>query len=61
MQTIAFERFIRKDEERTYFTIPFEVPEGIERLDIRYDYPRRVPREEDGAPSSRRSTSSIWR
>ncbi len=49
MQTIAFERFIRKDEERTYFTIPFEVPEGIERLDIRYDYPRRVPREEDGA------------
>ena len=49
MQTIAFERAIRKDEERTYFTLPFEVPEGIERLDIRYDYPRRVAREENGA------------
>ena len=49
MQKIAFERFIRKDEERAYFTLPFEVPEGVERLDIRYDYPRRVAREEDGA------------
>ena len=29
MQTIAFERAIRKDEERTYFTLPFEVPEGL--------------------------------
>ena len=40
MKQIVMERFIHKSEERLYFTIPFEVPVGIERLDIEYHYPR---------------------
>ena len=45
MKTITFERLIRKEEERLYFTIPFEVPENIERMDLYYEYPRHVQRE----------------
>lgn len=48
MKKIQFERFIRKDEERLYFTLPFEVPENVERMDFYYEYPRHVQREEDG-------------
>lgn len=48
MKSIEFERFIRKDEERQYFTLPFQVPENVERMDIYYDYPRHIQREEDG-------------
>ena len=48
MKKITFERFIRKEEERLYFTIPFEVPENIERMDLYYEYPRHVQREDDG-------------
>ena len=40
MKSIAFERFIAPEEERRYFTLPFEVPEGVSRIDLRYDYPR---------------------
>lgn len=48
MKTIHIERTIQKSEERLYFTIPFEVPEGIERLDISYEYPRHVITNDSG-------------
>ena len=52
MKTIRFERFIRKDEQRLYFTLPFDVPENIERMDIYYKYPRHASRTEDGVTYS---------
>lgn len=48
MKTLCFERLIQKKEERLYFTIPFEVPENVERMDFYYEYPRYVEREENG-------------
>lgn len=48
MKRISFQRLIRPEEERLYFTIPFEVPENIERLDITYTYPRHVETVTDG-------------
>lgn len=48
MKRISFQRLIRPEEERLYFTIPFEVPENIERLDITYTYPRHVETVKDG-------------
>lgn len=39
-ERIIIERFIRKEEEGSYFLIPFEVPEDVERIDIAYEYPR---------------------
>ena len=32
--------FIPKSKEKTYYTIPFEVPENVERITVRYDYKR---------------------
>ncbi len=48
METIVFERLIQKSEERTYFTLPFSVPEGVESMTVRYAYARHE-RREDGA------------
>lgn len=52
MKRISFQRLIRPEEERLYFTIPFEVPENIERLDITYTYPRHVESIVDGVVCS---------
>ena len=41
-------RFISSAEERTYFTLPFDAPENVERMTISYSYPRRVRYEQDG-------------
>ncbi|MCL2220932.1 MAG: CehA/McbA family metallohydrolase [Oscillospiraceae bacterium] len=35
---IIIDRFISKDEEDTYFAIPFTVPEGLERVTASYSY-----------------------
>ncbi|MDF2541370.1 MAG: hypothetical protein K0S47_1088 [Herbinix sp.] len=40
MISITLERFIQKEEEGTYFLLPFEVPEEVERMDISYEYVR---------------------
>jgi hypothetical protein len=48
MARIAFTRFIEKSEERSYFTIPFRVPENVESMTVSYAYPRRVRRQEEG-------------
>lgn len=32
---------IEHSRQGSYFTVPFEVPENVERLSLRYDYPRR--------------------
>ena len=37
---ITIERFIKKEEEGSYFLIPFEVPEEVEKLEITYEYTR---------------------
>ncbi|MDF2908381.1 MAG: hypothetical protein K0R34_3702 [Herbinix sp.] len=37
---ITIERFIEKEEEGSYFLLPFEVPEEIEKLEITYNYSR---------------------
>lgn len=37
---IRFERHILKSEERQQLLLPFEIPEGIERIDVRYAYQR---------------------
>ena len=42
MQDIIMMRIhIEPTQQGTYFTLPFSVPEGIERLTVRYDYGRR--------------------
>ncbi len=38
--SIKIERFIRKEEEGSYFLLPFEVPEEVEKLEITYEYTR---------------------
>jgi hypothetical protein len=43
MQTTQkIQLFINKDREGKYFEQPFEVPENVSRIDIRYSYPRHV-------------------
>ena len=37
---LSFVRRIEKSEERQYLEIPFEVPAGVARIDIKYDYVR---------------------
>ena len=32
---------INSDQQSTYFTLPFQVPLGVESLQLRYRYPRR--------------------
>ncbi len=51
---ITMERFIGKEEEGIYFTLPFEVPKDVERLDIAYYYPRFLSEQrEDGSTVTR--------
>lgn len=38
--SIQMERYIKKEEEGSYFLLPFEVMEGVEKIEISYDYPR---------------------
>ncbi|SFQ48930.1 CehA/McbA family metallohydrolase [Caldicoprobacter faecalis] len=41
METIKkIEVFIDKEKEGTYFQVPFEVPDDVSRIDIKYSYPR---------------------
>lgn len=37
---IEIQRLIKKEEEGSYFLLPFEVPEEVEKVDISYDYTR---------------------
>lgn len=41
-KTIEIKEYISKEKEGTYFTIPFDVPEDVEQIDIEYTYTRRV-------------------
>ncbi len=38
MKKISIEYHIRKEDEKKYLFLPFEVPEGVERMDIAYSY-----------------------
>lgn len=44
-KTVTVTRTVTKSEEKTYIKVPFEVPEGVERIEIRYSH------EGDGANS----------
>ena len=37
---IRFERFVKKEEEGTYFPIEFQVPDHVETLELSYAYTR---------------------
>lgn len=37
---LKLDLYIEKEKEGLYFELPFEVPEGVERMDIRYHYQR---------------------
>lgn len=37
---LELDLYIEKEKEGLYFNLPFEIPEGVERLDIRYRYER---------------------
>jgi len=40
--------FIDKKREGQYFELPFDVPENVSRIDVRYSYPRHVETVKDG-------------
>jgi len=49
---IEIERFIKKEEEGSYFLLPFEVPEEVEKVEISYDYTKFLNETmEDGSTS----------
>lgn len=50
---LHFTRHIEKSEEKLYLEVPFDVPEGVERIDIRYDYIRFREERLDGQTASR--------
>lgn len=39
---MKLQHFIPKSKEKTYYSIPFEVPENVERITVGYDYKRPV-------------------
>ncbi|MBC2582304.1 CehA/McbA family metallohydrolase [Clostridium sp. DJ247] len=41
IQELNIERLIAKSEEKTYFEIPFKVPENVSKLEVSYSYKRR--------------------
>lgn len=43
-KTISFTRHISHREEGSYLLLPFSVPPNVWRLEIRYEYPRCLPR-----------------
>ena len=47
----TFQIFIRPQQERTYFELPFSVPENVCRMDLSYTYQRYEP-EADPGPGS---------
>ena len=40
MNNLVIDHTITKTEEGTYYTIPFAVPEGIEKITVSYSYQR---------------------
>ena len=40
MNTIVIDHFIEKKREGTYYSVPFEMPEGMESFTLRYRYSR---------------------
>lgn len=39
MQTLKLEHLVEKSREGQYYTVPFEVPDGVEALTVQYRYP----------------------
>ena len=46
-KVIRFNLTIEPGQQGSYFTVPFEVPQGIESLELTYEYPRRLKRKEE--------------
>lgn len=40
MKTIVFDHQVEKSREGTYYTIPFQVPEDVEKITVTYTYPK---------------------
>lgn len=38
-QSIRITRFVEKSEEKTYIRVPFDIPDNVETVEIRYSYP----------------------
>ena len=53
---MKLKHFIPKSKEKTYYTLPFEVPDNVERITVRYDYKRPVR----GALQAARTKRSSW-
>lgn len=47
-KTIQIDLLIGKDKEGLYFDLPFETPEGVQRIDVRYSYERHRSTTADG-------------
>jgi len=61
-QPITISLFIRKEQEGTYFTQPFHLPEGMESFTLTYRYPRstgEITGVPGGAFTNRQSVNTI--
>lgn len=47
--TITINHFIPKSKEKTYYEIPFDIPENTRRVDVRYTYTRHVQSPAEGS------------
>ncbi len=45
MMDLVLEHLVEKEREGSYYSLPFQVPEGVVSLTVTYSYPRIVPRE----------------
>jgi hypothetical protein len=50
MQELRFDQSYTRDNARTYVKLPFDMPDGIERIELEYAYPRFV---EEDLPNGR--------
>jgi hypothetical protein len=57
--SIHIERFVKKEEEGLYFIQPFEVPEGVEKIEISYEYPRYITEDREDNSTSRKEINII--
>jgi len=37
---LRFTRTYSTSDQRRYFTLPFDVPQGMDKIELSYDYPR---------------------
>lgn len=55
----SFHCFIDKEKERTYFEVPFDVPDNVETLEVTYAYTRRVKATDENGSEYVRETNIV--